>query len=232
VNARTAARRYFSLSGTIRSKHSDLTDPTNRSAKAFKWDSGRQAQGRHVTVPQQVAEGCRVERVSVQNEVFHAAEEAIISVGQVPCDLRHPTATRFTCDPGDLHGAGFELHDAEDDVTDQSGYGQYFDGEKVGRRQPVPMRGEECLPRHLRAAFRCGLNAVVLQDRLDRVPSDVMAEVLQPAADAGVAPRRILLRHANDERGDVRLGGRATQPPRLRTVVLLGDESLYQRTIA
>src|SRR4030095_7611060 len=50
-------------------------------------------------------------------------------------------------------------------------------------------------------------------------------EVLQPAADAGVAAGRILVRHAHDERGDVRLGGRATRPPRLRTVVLLGDES-------
>ena len=87
------------------------------------------------------------------------------------------------------------------------------------------MSGEECLPGHLRAALRCGLDAVVLQDRFDRVPSDVVAEVLQPAADARVAPGRILVRHAHDERGDVRLGGRATGAPRLRTVVLLGDES-------
>jgi hypothetical protein len=41
---------------------------------------GRQAQGRHPGVPQPVAEDYGVERVSVQNEVFHAAEEAIIRV--------------------------------------------------------------------------------------------------------------------------------------------------------
>jgi hypothetical protein len=86
-------------------------------------------------------------------------------------------------------------------------------------------RGEECLPRHLRTAFRCRLDAVVLQDRFDRVPRDVVAEVLQPATDAGVAPGWILVRHADDERGDVRLGGRATRPPPLRTLVLLADES-------
>ena len=51
-----------------------------------------------------------------------------------------------------------------------------------------------------------------------------MTEVVQPATDAGVAPGRILVRHADDERGDVRLGGRATRPLRLRAVVLLGDE--------
>ena len=37
TNARTAARRCPSPSGTMRSKHSDLTDPTNRSANAFKF---------------------------------------------------------------------------------------------------------------------------------------------------------------------------------------------------
>jgi hypothetical protein len=85
------------------------------------------------------------------------------------------------------------------------------------------MSGEECFPRHPRAAFWCGLDAVVLQDRLDRIPSDVMSEVLQPAPDARVG--KILVCHADDERCDVRPGGRATRPPRQRTVVLLGDES-------
>ena len=47
----------------------------------------------------------------------------------------------------------------------------------------------------------------------------------QAAANPRVAPGRILGRHADDERRDVRLGGRSTGAPRLRTVVLLGDES-------
>jgi hypothetical protein len=51
-----------------------------------------------------------------------------------------------------------------------------------------------------------------------------VTEVRQPAADAGVAPGRILLRHADDERGDVGLGGRATEGSPRRTVVLPGDE--------
>ena len=67
------------------------------------------------------------------------AEEAVAGVGQVSRDLRHPRLVRLTRDPGDLHGAGLELHDEEDDVPDQSGHGQHLDGEEVGRRQPVPM---------------------------------------------------------------------------------------------
>lgn len=63
------------------------------------------------------------------------------------------------------------------------------------------------------------------EDRLDRVSSDVVAEVLQAATNTRVPPSRILVRHARDERRDVRLGGRATRAPRLRTVVFRGDES-------
>src|SRR4030095_10749768 len=76
----------------------------------------------------------------------------------------------------------------------------------------------------LRRAFGCGLDAVVLQDRFDRVPSDVVAEVLQSATNPRVAPGRILARHAHDQRRDVRLGIRTTRAPRLRTVVLRGDQ--------
>jgi hypothetical protein len=50
------------------------------------------------------------------------------------------------------------------------------------------MRREKRLPGRLRSALRGGLDAVVLEDRFDRVASDVLAEALQRAADACVAP--------------------------------------------
>ena len=105
----------------MRSKHSDLADTTNRSANAFKFGlrAGR-TQWLHAAVPQQAPKGGGVERISVENEVLHAAEEAVAGVGQVPCDLRHPRFVRLTRDPGDLHRAGLELHDEEDDVADQA----------------------------------------------------------------------------------------------------------------
>ena len=53
---------------------------------------------------------------------------------------------------------------------------------------------------------------------------DVVTDVLEPAADARVAPRRVLLRHADDERRDVRLRARATGTSLLRAVVLVGDQ--------
>jgi hypothetical protein len=38
----------------------------------------------------------------------------------------------------------------------------------------------KCLPGHLRAALRSGLDAVILQDRFDCVAGDVVAEVFSP----------------------------------------------------
>jgi len=69
-----------------------------------------------------------------------------------------------------------------------------------------------------------GLNAMVLEDRCDRVAGDVVAEALQPAADACGAPGRVLVRPTHDDRGDVGLGARAPGTARLRAVVFLGDE--------
>ena len=66
--------------------------------------------------------------------------EAVASVGQVPRDLRHPGLVRLTRDAGDLHGAGLEFHDEEDDVADQTAQGQHLDGEEVGCREGVPMQ--------------------------------------------------------------------------------------------
>ena len=86
------------------------------------------------------------------------------------------------------------------------------------------MSGQERLPGRVRAALRCGLDAVVFEDRFNRVARDVVAETLQPAADPCVTPGRILRRHAYHERRDVRLGARATGASRLRAIVLVGDE--------
>ncbi len=109
-------------------------------------------------------------------------------VGEVPCDLRHPGFVRLTRDAGDLHGARLQLHDKEDDVPDQPAQGQYLDGEKVRRRQTVPMSRQEGLPRCLRAALRRGLDAVVLEDRFDRVPGDVVTEVLRARRGCACSP--------------------------------------------
>src|SRR5262245_34173736 len=83
------------------------------------------------------------------------------------------------------------------------------------------MRGEEGLPGHVRAALRCRLDAMIFEDRLDRVAGDVVAEPLKPTADARVAPGLVLLCQPNHQRREVRLGARATGTSRVRAIVFL-----------
>ncbi len=98
-----------------------MTDPTNRSANAFKFGLRAGSSRGYTTVPQSVLEGAGIERVSVQNHIVHPAEEAVFGVGQIPGDLRHPVPVRLTGDPRDLYGAGLKLDDEQDDVPDQAG---------------------------------------------------------------------------------------------------------------
>jgi hypothetical protein len=84
--------------------------------------------------------------------------------------------------------------------------------------------GPERLPGRLRAALGCGLAAVVLEASLDRVAGDFVVEALQRAADSRGAPGRGVVRHADHEGGEVRLGAGATGDSLLRAGVFLGDE--------
>jgi hypothetical protein len=52
-----------------------------------------------------------------------------------------------------------------------------------------------------------------------------MAEIPERTADAGVTPRRVFLRHANDESNDVPARSGASGTPVLASVVLPSNES-------
>ena len=57
------------------------------------------------------------------------------------------------------------------------------------------------------------------------------AELLQAAADAGVTPGRILVRHADDERGEVRRGARPTGRRAFEPSYFVATSRRYQRRI-
>jgi len=86
------------------------------------------------------------------------------------------------------------------------------------------MDRQEGLPARLFTALWRGLDAMIFEDGLDRIARDVMPEVLQGAADARVAPGRVLVRHVCHERGEVRFRARPTMPALRRAVVLRGDQ--------
>src|SRR5262249_57915501 len=86
------------------------------------------------------------------------------------------------------------------------------------------MRGEKRLPRHVRAALRCRLDAVILHDRRDCVAGHVVAESLETTADAGVSPGRILRGQPDHQRGAVGLRTWATWAALTRAIRFLRPE--------
>src|SRR5262245_47855677 len=63
-----------------------------------------------------------------------------------------------------------------------------------------------------------------LRIRLDGVAGDFVAQALQPAADSRVTPGRVLVRHADHEPGDVRLGAGETGEAFVEPAYFLGDK--------
>jgi hypothetical protein len=105
---------------------------------------------------------------------------------------------------------------------------QPVNGEKVGRRQDVPVHLEKLGPAHTRlAALRSGFQMVTTEDVAHGQLVDGMSHVGQSTLDATIALRRILFGHADHELlnllGDTRSANRAS---RRAPVKLLGDQSL------
>ena len=73
----------------------------------------------------------------------------------------------------------------------------------------APVNLQEGLPGH--PTGWGWLDSFFREDSLDGVSTNLVAEVAQVAADPGVAPARILLRHPNDELLDAPRGPRATR---------------------
>jgi hypothetical protein len=109
-------------------------------------------------------------------------------------------------------------------VPDEAGERYDLDREDVGRRDRSEMSLDERHPRRSLAAQRRWVDAVLLQDPLDRVAADVEAVVPQRASEPGVSPSRVLLGHLEQQADDL---GWLRWPARTALwgpVVLRGDE--------
>ena len=66
----------------------------------------RENQRRDATVPQQASKGRSVERISIEDDVLNAVQEALAGGREIPTDLCHPGLVRLTRDAGNRHAAG------------------------------------------------------------------------------------------------------------------------------
>ena len=158
------------------------------------------------------------------NQLARGPQEAIDWIGQIAGHLFHPLAVGLRVDPGDVTPAGLQLDHEEDEIPPKTGQCEHLDREEIGGRQAFPVRLQERLPRRALVPLGSRYDPVVVQDPLDRVPGDVVAEVGERAADPRVAPRRILPRHPYDEFGHRPGRHRPSPTPAGTAIVLLGDQ--------
>ena len=146
-------------------------------------------------------EGVAELRVTVGDQESLALEDA---VGRARRGALHELDVRLGGRREDLDGAGRVVDREENVVRDQATGGPDLGREEVGRddRSSRGPSGTASRSPALAALGR-GLDPVALQDGLDRVRSDVVAEVHERALDLVVAPVRVLGREPDDERLDL-----------------------------
>src|SRR5881628_2487027 len=113
---------------------------------------------------QDIGERVREQRVSIVDQVFRLAEEAIDGVGQVARDLFHPLPGGIDSNPSYLDRASLDLQDEEDHVTDGAEDAENLDAEEVAGIQRLPVRLHEPPRSPLLLALRRGLDSGIGQD--------------------------------------------------------------------
>ena len=195
----------------MRSRHSSLTDRTNRSAYALQFGAHG---GVRATLTPAVASHCSTaplhfgsrshsnSRPSDNRTIFPAASRKT---------LNHEGLVRMWRASDHLHPPRPHLQQKRHVIRHQTATGPDLGGEKVGRHQRWPMRLQERAPHH--RALTTRRDASRAQNSRDRSAADSMAKVLQGALNARVAPRRILRRHPDNQCSKVRLQARRAASP-------------------
>jgi GNAT superfamily N-acetyltransferase len=148
------------------------------------------------------AECVRVFHIPIENQIALAAKEAVVQVGEIPRDLRHPPAVGIGSDTSDPHGAAGDIDEEQDVVCHQSPDRADLDGEKVCRHQAFPVSSEKRRPRHVLIALRGRIDPVFSENVCDRAAPDLMPQIGHGSLDSCIPPRSILKRHAQNEIGD------------------------------
>ncbi len=98
----------------------------------------------------------------------------------------------------------------------------HFNAEEVGRSNRAPMGFQKRLPRHSPPSGR--IDPVFEEDSLDRVPPNLVPQVVERSSDSGVTPTRIHTSHRQDQILDIDRGLRSARSSALARVKLSRDQ--------
>ena len=90
-----------------------------------------------------------------------SVEQPVLTVGQVPCDLRHPYVVRIGRTAGEMNSACFPFDHEQQIECNETAFRPDFDGDEIDRRQHVPVCLQERDTRGLLLPIRRWRDAVV-----------------------------------------------------------------------
>ena len=139
---------------------------------------------------ERLRERCRVQRVTIMDEVTFPDEEPRKTVCQIPRDLGHPRSIRIWSDACDLNPTSREFHHEKHNMPNKSERRPDLHGEEVGCGQRVPVIPDEFVPGRFLRSLGCRLDAVILEDPLDRRFTDSVVQIAQCTLDSSISPIR------------------------------------------
>lgn len=158
------------------------------------------------------------------DEELAPLNKSIRAVGQISDRLCHPSTGWVLGDARDMNLARGQPHHEENVIADRPETGPRFDGKQIGSGHDCPMPLEEVRPGGFPASLGRGLDAVIAQDIGNGIAADLMAEIHQGIAEAGVTSSLIFPGQADHEFYDILLSRWAPRHSSLAGIVLLSDE--------
>jgi hypothetical protein len=152
----------------------------------------RQLDACYVRSTKQSAEFAGEQRIAIVDHIAHAFEEPVDRVGEIARDLPHPCAVRLAHDASDVNAARLDVDDEQDMVADETCQSEDLDGEEIHGSDRTQMSLDEGLPRHPLGPLRRRLQAVLVEDALDGVPINGVAEIAERVTQPRVAPTGVL----------------------------------------
>ena len=165
--------------------------------------AGGESDGRDTGRGECVAHGRTEERVAVMDADPDVPEESVLGIGGVAHELGDPLPIRGGADARARDAARGQLDENEDREPGQAAGRPDLDREEVGGSKDVPVRGEKLPPGRARLTLGRGVQSVRLEHVGNGASGDLVAEVVESATNAGVAPVAVLGGHPDDEPADL-----------------------------
>jgi hypothetical protein len=165
--------------------------------------------------------------ISVADQIPALPDQVAPGAGQVACRLSHPSVRRIWGDAAEVDLARLDMDEEQYVVCDQAESRPDFGGKEVGSEQAIRMGLNEVGPTDGVLPSWRGVDAVFLQNVLDGLMADILAERPQRARDTEIAPRWIFLGEPDDMLDESRIHGRPADGfwlPLIRGVKLSGHE--------